>query len=523
MRSKVLSSCLLVALASFVHAQSLFIKTLGGYANDEMHAIASTADGNLLVAGTTGSLLVGAAPFCGWLTALSPEGDTLWSRSYTPSSSGNVIQDLLPLPSGEVLCVGSAGGNTGWLMRTDASGIPLASFSCSDVWNMQGITKREGSGYYAVGSMSGNASNITLFSLNDALHADWSVSLNTGYEDISFDVVGTPDSGAVVAGSTRATGTYTDALLFKVSKSGELVWSKAYGNQFPGQFNSVITCADGGLLATGTWAVGGTTYFRPLVVRLNDNGDTLWTRSLTGYPDGRGMQAIATAEGFTILADLTPVFQNQFDLTFLDQQGERLGHRTFGSDGKDYPIGMVRLDDGRYATLGTSYLDPKGGGIGVGANDALLAVVGPSGTSSCEGPFDPPPTDHAPFTITAVGALSSGGGVTVMNGVQQERVRPLTTLSCSSATSVVGIGAPTLALFPDPAKDRLTVRFIDQRARQVMLIDMLGRTTRRYSLNGAGAETTLDLSGIKGGTYTVIALDDEGRRLMTGRAIVLDE
>jgi hypothetical protein len=71
----------------------------------------------------------------------------------------------------------------------------------------------------------------------------------------------------------------------------------------------------------------------------------------------------------------------------------------------------------------------------------------------------------------------------------------------------VAPGAPRepLALYPNPAHDRTTLRLPAASAGPLQLFDAMGREVRRYAATTGTPEVTLDLRGLPAGVYIVRA------------------
>lgn len=91
------------------------------------------------------------------------------------------------------------------------------------------------------------------------------------------------DNGFVIAGrESEALTNYTDIAITKTDSLGDSLWTKTYGgngaNDFPA---SIVTTADGGYLIAATTyslSLNAPTQADWWVLRLDANGDTLWTK-----------------------------------------------------------------------------------------------------------------------------------------------------------------------------------------------------------------------------------------------------
>jgi hypothetical protein len=95
------------------------------------------------------------------------------------------------------------------------------------------------------------------------------------------------DGGFVITGSARYDSWWGfDVLILKTDSLGNETWSKVYGGRFSDGGNYIEEISDGGYIVTGT--VEGSPWDdiseneQVLLLKLNENGDTLWSRTY-GY------------------------------------------------------------------------------------------------------------------------------------------------------------------------------------------------------------------------------------------------
>ena len=91
-------------------------------------ACVALEDGNMLFSGQT--TYTDDDSQAGWLVKTTANGDTLWTRTYNPSSSIDLIRDMLVMPNGDIIMVGFGRGENsttqdGWILRVDSMGCEL--------------------------------------------------------------------------------------------------------------------------------------------------------------------------------------------------------------------------------------------------------------------------------------------------------------------------------------------------------------------------------------------------------------
>ncbi|HLG33764.1 MAG TPA: T9SS type A sorting domain-containing protein [Bacteroidia bacterium] len=97
----------------------------------------------------------------------------------------------------------------------------------------------------------------------------------------SYGIAQTSDSGFIVSAYNITSPNFTAFLYFiRTDASGNIVWTKNYGNiNETNIISSIQETHDGNFIAAGH---SDSTQQRSLLLKLNQNGDTLWTRTYSG-------------------------------------------------------------------------------------------------------------------------------------------------------------------------------------------------------------------------------------------------
>lgn len=137
------------------------------------------------------------------------------------------------------------------------------------------------SGYVAVGlTKSFGAGNYDIYLVKTDLNGDtlWTRTYGGTGRDIGYYVRQTTDSGYIVIGSTNGNGPGTQGVyLIKTNNNGDSLWTKSYMSGSNGESVgwSVKQTFDGGYIlnCTGSWDDV------KFLIKTNAIGDTLWTKS----------------------------------------------------------------------------------------------------------------------------------------------------------------------------------------------------------------------------------------------------
>jgi hypothetical protein len=161
-----------------------------------------------------------------------------------------------------------------------------------------------------------------------------------GLFDVGECVVPVADTNYIVAGTTNTTGMNgTDLLLFKTNSIGDLIWWKNFGgNGIESGKSALMTNDSSGYLVCGYKNDFGSTGYDVWLLKTNLTGDTIWTKTYGGS-DWEISYAINKLPDSTyIIAGETYSYGNgQRDAYVLriDGNGDTLWTKTFGGSNDD--------------------------------------------------------------------------------------------------------------------------------------------------------------------------------------------
>lgn len=225
--------------------------SVGGSAWDEGHSVIQTSDGNLVHTGFTNSFGAGSSDI--YLIKTDILGNTLWNKAYggTSVDHGHLVAPALDggyLVVGETMSYGA--GNYDFLLtKTDTAG------------------------------------NIV-----------WTHTYGGTGDDSGWGICATSDSCYILTGITNSFGEGgKDVLLIKVDISGNIIWSKTYGNVGDDEGFFVQQTNDGGYVVTGESMQVNSDSADVLLFKINANGIPLWTAAFGGAGDD-GCQTVQTTQ-----------------------------------------------------------------------------------------------------------------------------------------------------------------------------------------------------------------------------------
>ncbi|AFE04318.1 hypothetical protein COCOR_01829 [Corallococcus coralloides DSM 2259] len=329
-------------------------RQLGTPGNDRATAVATDADGNAYVAGTTYGgfdFYTNAGGFDFFIAKYDAAGNRLWLRQngtqmddfatgiavgaddtlyFTGYTGGSFANGGNPNNYDIIAGLYDTAGNPYWLQQYGTSASDVA----------RGIAVTSGHEVYIVGNTSGSLdgttssgnSDLFLLKLNILGVQQWVRQIDAGELDDAKSVAVGPDGGVYIAGETFGSldgntnnGT-VDVLLARYDSAGNRAWSRMLGGEQPDYAFGVAVTPDNVVQVVG------------------------YTSGLDNIPSAGGSDAF---------------------LTRYDALGTKVGSRLLGTSRQDIARG-VAVDASGNAYVAGQTAGSLGGNTSAGGNDAFL-------------------------------------------------------------------------------------------------------------------------------------------------------
>ncbi len=311
-------------------------RTVGGGNSDYGKAIVQTSDGGYINAGETysfGNTGGGIYPEV-WVTKLDASGNIQWTRTIGGSSEefvGVIIQtsDGGYAVAGETRSFGQ-GSNDVYVVKLDASGNLVWTRTIGGGAGDGALAIREApngdlvvSGY--TNSFGQGLSDIYVIRLDATGNVLWTRSIGGPDAEFAYQHVIMNDGSIVVAGYTYSYSQGNEDLyLIKLDATGNLQWTRTVGGANSDGAFSVTVTQDGGIVAAGYTNSFGQGSFDIYVVKFDNAGNLLWTRTIgsAGYDLARSI--IETSTGDLLVVGFTDSFgsgNRDFYIVRLDKNG----------------------------------------------------------------------------------------------------------------------------------------------------------------------------------------------------------
>lgn len=267
------------------------------------------------------------------LVKLNGDGDTLWTRRYWQEGA-NTIKAVHQTSDSGIVFTGKFDNNRVFIGKVNRLGVTQWS-RIIDWWTWaspQDVRQTSDGGFVALATLWPEAGALMrLSSVGDTVWTRRIVPLDSGMFSRIHE---TPDNGCVIAGTGYHLGN-REMVLSKVDAAGNVVWTRGY------LWSASVTGLDaapvGFVLSSYVWVASG--YYRTLLLKVNDTGDSLWS-AVADSTDG-GCDVLAVSGGYLI-------GDSHGGLTKIQEDGQLGWRRRY-----EWPLG----------TLGQMRQTPDGGFI----------------------------------------------------------------------------------------------------------------------------------------------------------------
>ncbi len=511
-----------------INAQTTFQKTYGGGDSDFGYSSKQTTDGGYIITGHTTSFGdVGLSWENVLLIKTDSNGDTLWSKTYGRSlvQEGYSVQQTT---DGGYIILGYTAygvqGNDVYLIKTNDSGDVQWTKKYDRGFDDKGysVYQTTDGGYIFTGYAQGPGS-LYLIKTDSSGVILWTNIYNGPNTETGYSVQQTTDGGYIVAGETDGFGAgQKDVFLIKTDSTGVVLWTKTFGGTNSDFGRSVQQTTDGGYIITGATMSFGAGNQDIYLIKTDDIGDTLWTKTFGGLLDEVGYSVRQTADGGYIITGYTESFGAGLKDVYLiktNGSGDTLWTKAYGGTGVDEGHSVEQTSDGGYVITGNT-------GIGIGQSSVYLIKTDANGIVDCS---------QFP-TATIVGNPATQSGNTSVSGINSGIYAvPTGTLVTSAAPSdsviCLTVGIPeagfdieNLIVYPNPSSGRFTLEMQITEAQDVVLkiISILGQEVyvEKRKLNPGIYRKEIDIRAHAKGIYL---LQITTRRGVMSKRIVLEQ
>lgn len=309
------------AVKTSIQGDLVWATNIGTPFNDYCWSIAPAHDSGYVLLGATDSIFQ-TGPHDVYLVKISEHGDSLWSRVYGDTTSGQYTNDvgrtIEPTADGGYVIVGStesygSGSYDIYLIKIDAVGDTqwTRTYGTASYEAGEAVCQTPDGGYAVAGTIyeTGLSQQIWLLRIDTVGDTIWTKTYGgSGNENVQ-DILQTPDRGFIFTGSTTSYGAGNDDVyLVKTDSVGSVDWTKVYGHQYGDWGNGIALTSDSGYIIIGaTRTSPDPEDCYAWLLKTNSDGDTIWTRYKpeVAYGSANGMDVQQAPDGGYIIAAIT--------------------------------------------------------------------------------------------------------------------------------------------------------------------------------------------------------------------------
>ncbi|MGD9492984.1 MAG: hypothetical protein AB7V36_06475, partial [Bacteroidales bacterium] len=191
----------------------------------------------------------------------------------------------------------------------------------------------------------------------------------SGY-DVSCDIIVTYDGNYAICGITDSYGYGNhDVYLIKIDQNGDTLWTKTYGGTGSDAGYSIIQTFDNGLVVAGNTGSFSPVTASIYLIKTDETGDTLWTKTFYNQDVNTGYDVIETSDtGLLIGVTLSnTLLTHDYMLIKTNMNGDTLWTKLYDKGGNDWVSSVVELSGGDFVLSGRT------NSVGYGGYDTFLA------------------------------------------------------------------------------------------------------------------------------------------------------
>ncbi len=177
--------------------------------------------------------------------------------------------------------------------------------------------------------------------------------------DKGEDILELLDTSYFVTGSSGSWGENGQAFLMKIDSLGNYVWSHSYGGNESEESVSVMHRPGSGFYLAGMSNSSNLGNFDAMLVKTDDNGNQEWLKTYPTAAWERINDAVMTKDtGFVLVGQRQALLGANSDILLMrmDKNGDTLWTKSFGSVGNDQANAVTRFQDSLYVIVGQAFV-----------------------------------------------------------------------------------------------------------------------------------------------------------------------
>jgi hypothetical protein len=355
---------MVLMLFSFLFSQvpdTIWTRRYGGLGHDVGWGVQETLDGGYILVGATKSY--GAGDLDVYLIKTDSNGDTSWTKTYGGTNSDNGWAVKQTVDGGYIVVANTysfgSGGQDIYLIKTDSLGDSLWTRTYGDIINEWGYSTQQtsDSGYIIAGRSGPPFGEDDVYIIKTDKIGDvlWSKTYGGTQWEGANEICQINNDDYIVVGYTNSFGSgENDVFLIKLNSDGDTIWTRTYGGSSNDRGYSIKQTFDGGYIITGYSNSFGTGNADVYLIKTDESGDTLWTKTYGGSQHDVGRCVQQTSDSGYVIAGWTSSFGLDYDMYLIkvDSYGNIRWSTPFGGEYAEQAYSIQETSDGALIALG---------------------------------------------------------------------------------------------------------------------------------------------------------------------------
>ena len=353
-----MKSCLIFNIYVFLlislnlNSQITFKKSIGNSEFQGGWSVQQTNDGGYIIGGNT---YIGSKSKI-YAVKTDEYGDTIWTKSY-----GNDQWDDLKYEVYQTFDGGYIVGST-YCSNSTSDTLDFYLVKTDQYGNILWEKKYDKNGNEDVGNSLIQTNDggyvITGYTMDTLTEIAKLYTIKTDQNgDMQWEkIIPEPHSGGMSVCEINGGGYIVGGIsgmnfyLVKLDLNGNTVWTKTYnkGPSFDSPFLTIEQCTDGGFVFFSSTTVNSNIY--SYIFKVNANGDSLWAKN--NYQNASFIGGAQTSDGGFVMTGIEDFFNARFLIVKTDDNGSTLWKRTYDGMGEAYGTCIKQTNDEGYIVTG---------------------------------------------------------------------------------------------------------------------------------------------------------------------------
>jgi len=174
--------------------------------------------------------------------------------------------------------------------------------------------------------------------------------------DNAWDIAAMPDGNFVISGTTKSYGAGDkDVWVLKINSDGDTLWTRTFGASGDDEGRSCAVDANGGIYVSAKSHLA----FAPdmYMIKVNSDGSTGWLKSIStsGWTEGYGVCVVDTLAAFAGYGYWGSGISHDFFLVGMTTDGDTVGTAHGGGGDDDYAFSACATSDGAVVMAGKTF------------------------------------------------------------------------------------------------------------------------------------------------------------------------